>query len=130
MKISKVALRCLVITAVCLFYVNRQIEIVKLSYKLRDKEKMLSEIIDRNRVLLYNNNSLKAPQYLAGMIRQNELNLSLPDTTSVAQIKIVRKKQPLLAQATRTSWKTSFLDAFVPKAEASLNLNRIEGFIR
>ena len=130
MKISKLALSCLVLTAVCLFYVNQQIEIVKLSYKLRDKEKMLSELIDCNRVLLYNNNSLKAPQYLAGMIRQNELNLILPDTTSVAQIKVVRKNQPLPAQAARTSWKTSFVDTFVPKAEASLNLNRIEGFIR
>jgi len=119
MRLKDIAVYSIIITCLCLVYVREQVEIVKLSYVLREQEKTLSEMIDRNRILLYNNTSLKAPQYLAGMIKQNELKLCLPDPAAVAKVKIVRKSPQQLAKSDALSWKTRLLDVFVPKAQAA-----------
>ena len=124
MKLNKIAIWAIISTCVCLGYVKQQVEVVKLSYALRDKEKRLCEMIDHNRFLLYNNISLKAPQYLTGMIEQNELKLSLPDTTAVAKVRVIRSQSTQLAKSTTSSWKTRLLDVFVPKAQAASDANR------
>lgn len=124
MKFKKFIICAILITCVCIIYVNQQVEIVKLSYKLRSREKNLSETIDQNRVLLYNNTRLKAPQYLAGMLRQNEMNLTLPETAAVAKIRVVRKQHKQLAKSTRVNRKAHLLDFLVPRAEAALNKKR------
>ena len=88
MRLKNILVWAVISTCVCLGYVKEQVEAVKLSYSLRDKEKRLSDLIDHNRILLYNNISLKAPQYLTGMIEQNELKLSFPDTAAVAKVRV------------------------------------------
>jgi hypothetical protein len=124
MNLKNVIICSVLTTAICLAYVRQQVEIVKLSYSLRDKEKCLSQMIDRNRILLYNNISLKSPQYLAGMLEQNQMDLSFPEPAAVAQVRLVRKTQPQLASTTRLRWKTNLLDLFVPKAQAASNPRR------
>ena len=124
MKIKSIAICAILTTCICLAYVRQQVEIVKLSYDLRTKEKTLCEMIDRNRILLYNNTSLKAPQYLTGMIKENELQLCFPDTAAVAKVRVSRKHQDQLVKATTLSWKTRLLDVFVPKAQAASGLRR------
>ncbi len=124
MRLKKIAVWAIISTCVCLGYVKQQVEVVKLSYSLRDKEKRLSVLIDHNRILLYNNTSLKAPQYLTGMIEQNELKLSWPDTAAVAKVRVKRGHPPQLAKSTASSWKTRLLDVFVPKAQAASDLSR------
>lgn len=124
MKIKIFAVYALIITFFCLIYVNRQVEIFKLSYELRDKEKRLGETIDRNRILVYNNNSLKAPQYLAGMLKINSMNLELPETACVAKVKIVRKDKTQLINSQDKSWETLLADVFTPKAQAAPDYKR------
>lgn len=124
MRLKKVAVCSIITTCLCLGYVRQQVEIVKLSYVLRTEEKRLSEMIDHNRILLYNNTSLKAPQYLAGMIKQNELKLCLPDPAAVAKVRVVRKVPQPATEASALSWKTRLLDIFVPKAQAASDLSR------
>ena len=119
MRLKNVLICSIITTVVCLTYVRQQVEIVKLSYSLRDKEKCLNQIIDQNRQLLYNNMSLKSPQYLAGMLKQNKMDLSFPKPAAVAEVRLVRKTQPQLAQTTGSKWKTNLLDLFVPKAQAA-----------
>ncbi len=124
MRLKKIAVWAVITTCVCLGYVKQQVEVVKLGYSLREKEKRLCNLIDHNRILLYTNTSLKAPQYLTGMIEQNELKLSLPDTAAVAKVRVLRRQPVRLAKSTTLSWKTRLLDLFVPKAQAASNLSR------
>ena len=124
MRLKNIAILAIISTCVCLGYVKQQIEVVKLSYSLRDKEKRLSDLIDHNRLLLYNNTSLKAPQYLTGMIEQKELKLCLLDTAAVAKVRVKRRQPAQLAKSTALSWKTRLLDIFVPKAQAASDLSR------
>ncbi|MCG2712360.1 MAG: hypothetical protein L6416_08585 [Candidatus Omnitrophica bacterium] len=124
MRLKNILVLAVITTCICLGYVKQQVEVVKLSYSLMNKEKRLCDLIDYNRILLYNNSSLKAPQYLTGMIEQNELKLSLPDTASVAKVRVKRGKPVQLAKSTASSWKTRLLDVFVPKAQAAPDLSR------
>ncbi len=124
MKIKYVLVYASIITCICLCYVHLQVEVITIGYKLRNKEKKLSELIDGNRVLLYNNASLKSPQYLAGMLKQNKMDLSLPDTASVAQVRVVRKNNFKLAKSSKVSGETNFVDVFIPKAEAAADIKR------
>ncbi|MFH1061625.1 MAG: hypothetical protein V1747_01905 [Candidatus Omnitrophota bacterium] len=124
MRLKSVLICAVISTSICLAYVRQQVEIVKLSYSLRDKEKCLSQMIDQNQSLLYNNMSLKSPQYLASMLKQNNMDLSFPEPAAVAQVRVIRKNQPQLAKTTRLNWKTNLLDALVPKAQAASDLRR------
>ena len=124
MRLKNIAISSIITTCICLGCVHQQVVMVKLGYRLRDKEKALGELIDRNRILLYNNTSLKAPQYLAVKLKQNERDLCLPDPTAVAKVRIVRKGRKQLAKSATLSWKTPFLDLFVPRAQAASNSRR------
>ena len=124
MKLKNIVVLAVITTCICLGYVNQQVEVVKLSYSLRDNEERLCEMIDHNRILLYNNTSLKSPKYLAGMIKSNELKLCLPDMAAVAKVRVIRKQPVQLAKSTALSWKTRFLELFVPKAQAASGLSR------
>jgi len=125
MRLKNVATYAVIVTCICLGYVKQQVEVVKLSYSLRDKEKKVSELVDRNRLLLYNNMSLKSPQYLAEMLKQNDMGLGLPDTDAVAKVRIVRKHPaPLVKNQVAVGWKTNFVDTVVPKAQAAVTVRR------
>ncbi len=124
MRLKNIVVWAIISTCICLGYVKGQVEVVKLSYSLRHSENRLSDLIDQNRVLVYNNSSLKAPEYLAGMIEQNELKLCLLDTAAVAKVRVKRGQPDQLAKSNISSWKTRLFDAFVPKAQAASDLNR------
>jgi hypothetical protein len=124
MRLKNIAIWAIITTCICLGYVKQQVEVIKLGYSLRDKEKSLCEMIDHNRILLYNNTSLKAPKYLTGMIEQNELQLTFPDTDAIAKVRIKRPETTQLAKSSALSWKTRLLDVFVPKAQAASDLSR------
>ncbi|MFH1460449.1 MAG: hypothetical protein ABIG64_08815 [Candidatus Omnitrophota bacterium] len=121
MSLKKTLIFAVITTCLSISYVNQQISVVKLSYQLRSKEKNLSELIDQNRILLYNNASLKSPQYLAGMLKENDQELTFPDTTVVAKVKMVRKDHRQQVKTTKSNWRTKLLDLFIPKAQAALD---------
>ncbi|MCP4649235.1 MAG: hypothetical protein GY853_04020 [PVC group bacterium] len=121
MRLKTIIFYAVITTTICIVYVSQQVSIVTLGYQLRVKENKLCELVDRNRVLLYNNTSLKAPQYLAGRLRENDIDLKLPDTGSVAKIRIVRHDRTEVAKATTTGWRTRLFDIIVPKAQAALD---------
>ncbi|MBU1086296.1 MAG: hypothetical protein KKD05_02125 [Candidatus Omnitrophica bacterium] len=124
MRLKNVVMYSVVITAICLTYVRQQVEIVKLSYLLRDKEKSLNQMIDHNQTLLYNNMSLKSPQYLANMLKQNNMDLSFPEPAAVAKVRVIRKPLQQLAKTPGLSWKTNLFDLLVPKAQAASDIRK------
>ena len=91
-----ISMRCVVlyaavITLLCLGQVFLQVETVMFGYRLRDKEKRLAELVDQNRILVYNNTCLKAPQYLASMLVENELEMDVPDIGVVSEVYLERR---------------------------------------
>ncbi len=111
-------------TFLCIGYVSQQTAIVKLSYELRIRENRFNEIIDHNRVLVYNNSSLKAPRYLAGKLEQNSRQLCLPDMDSVAKVKLVRRLDVQPVKSSFNRLKQNLLDVFIPKAQAALDKDK------
>ena len=124
MRLKNIVIWAIITTCICLGYVKQQVEVMKLSYSLRHSEKRLSDLIDDNRVLLYNNTSLKAPEYLTAMIEQNELKLCFLDAAAVAKVRVKRGQPAQLAKSDVSSWKTRLFDVFVPKAQAASDSNR------
>ncbi|MBU1044869.1 MAG: hypothetical protein KJ915_10790 [Candidatus Omnitrophica bacterium] len=119
MRLKNIIICLVITTSICLAYVRQQVEIVKLSYVLRDKEKCLNQLVDHNKTLLYNNMSLKSPQYLASMLEQNKMVLSFPEPAAVAKVRVIRKAQQQFAKTPGLSWKTNLFDVLVPKAQAA-----------
>ncbi|MFH2145748.1 MAG: hypothetical protein ABII75_06955 [Candidatus Omnitrophota bacterium] len=119
MELKKIIVYSSIITLICVCYVNKQVELVTLGYKLEVKGKRLSEILDQNRILVYNNTCLKAPQYLAGMLKYNEVDLCLPDTHLVAKVRVVNKRKREPAKTNPNIWRTYLLDLLVPQAQAA-----------
>ena len=124
MRLKNIAICAVITTSISLAYVCQQVEIVKLSYGLRDKEKCLNQMIDQNQSLLYNNMSLKSPQYLASMLKQNKMDLSFPEPAAVATVRVIRNHHQQLAKTTGLSWKTNLFDVLVPKAQAASDLRK------
>ena len=121
MSVKKILVYAFIGTFIAIGYVNQQVQIVKLSYDLREKENRLTEAVDLNRVLLYNNSSLKSPKYLLAKCKANSINLTLPETTSVARVRFVKNKNKLIARKSRHRWLAGLMDVFVPKAQAALD---------
>ena len=90
-SLRHVVLYAAVMTVICLGQVFLQVEILAFGYRLRDKEKRLSELIDRNRVLIYNNTCLKAPHYLAAKLVEHELEMDVPDTAAVSKVHLTQR---------------------------------------
>ncbi|RKY34874.1 MAG: hypothetical protein DRP78_06020 [Candidatus Omnitrophota bacterium] len=124
MEFKNVLGYALIAAIICICYVNQQVEIVKLGYKLHSKENKLSRIMDKKRKLLYYDNSLKSPKYLASMLKNNSLDLTFPEPALVAKVRIVSRRKPLIARAVSSAPRVSLLDAFVPKVQAALNTGK------
>ena len=52
------------VTAVALVYVTQQTSLIRLSYDIKVKESAYSELLDRNKILLYNVRQLESPARL------------------------------------------------------------------
>lgn len=64
MNISKYLSIVFIATFLCLFFVHQKVELVKVSYQIDKNEKTMSDLVDRNKNLMYNTLSMKAPQRL------------------------------------------------------------------
>lgn len=77
-----------IITLAALVYVHQQVELVKLSYEIDCKEKLLKTIIDRRDILQYNMSNLESPSRLEKILLSRNINVSLPKRAQI--IRLVR----------------------------------------
>ena len=117
MKLFKYLLSALTITFVLLAYTHQQIELLKISYEIKDAEKLVTSFLDQNRSLRYNIASLESPENLTKFASAKESNL----TTPVGMQQIVRLKEFDLAEFGQLTTNESFFNFFIPTAEASIN---------
>ena len=111
------------ITLVALFYVHTQVELVKLSYALNYKEKMLKEMLDRRGSLEYNIDNLENPARLEGILISRNIEVSFPKKGQVFRVakasqKAKRTQALRTASIERKSFAFGFLEFFGLRAEA------------
>lgn len=74
------------LTVVALFYVHQQVELVKLSYGIDYKEKVLKDILDRKEALGYNIANLEDPSRLENILLAKKIDISFPKKSQVFKV--------------------------------------------
>jgi len=83
MKICRFLTVTAAITAIALVYVSQQTALVHLSYDLKQREKSYSELLDRNKILLYNVRQLESPARLERALLAKNLKFEVPSREHV-----------------------------------------------
>lgn len=78
MKIYRFLTTTIIITLVALMYVNQKVALIRLSYDIKEKERLHSELLDRNKILLYNVKHLESPARLERVLLAQNLKLEVP----------------------------------------------------
>lgn len=71
------------ITAIAVTYVHQQVELVKLSYAIESKERIVNDMLDRNGRLGYNIGNLEAPSRLEGALLAKKIDVAFPKKGNV-----------------------------------------------
>lgn len=66
------------VTAVALVYVTQQTSLIRLSYDIKSKEQAYSELLDRNKILLYNVRQLESPARLEKTLLAKNVKMEVP----------------------------------------------------
>ncbi len=116
MKVSKLMMKCLIVTVVAMLYVHQRIEITKECYRIQEARKQLSCLVGKNSKLMYDLAKLESPKHLLGTFRDKDMifagnSAKRPRSYNVAYAEMVYN-------ARGTSLVERFMDIFTPAAEA------------
>lgn len=83
MKIYKFLTITTIITVIALIYVNQCVTLIRLSYDIKEKEEVYSDLLDRNKILLYNVEYLESPARLEKVLLAKNMELEVPSRERV-----------------------------------------------
>ncbi|MEA3329005.1 MAG: hypothetical protein U9Q08_04715 [Candidatus Omnitrophota bacterium] len=113
MKSLKYFLSAIIVTTVVLAYTWQQIELVKVSYEIKNLREQAVTLLDQNRFLRYNVANLRSPERLARYVACQNPNLTEPvKLWEIKQVKPVKVTSQIIE-------KSPLLSFFIPTAEAS-----------
>ncbi len=92
MKVYKFLTITAIITTVALIYVNQHVALVRLSYDIKEKEKTYSDLLDRNKILLYNVKRLESPVRLEQTLLAKNMKLEVPSKERVILVSATQRK--------------------------------------
>ncbi|MDD5073511.1 MAG: hypothetical protein PHX64_01670 [Candidatus Omnitrophica bacterium] len=73
-----------IVTMVALVYVFQQTALVRLSYDIKAKDKMYSDLLDRSKILLYNVRQLESPARLERtLLAKQQMKFEIPSRERV-----------------------------------------------
>ncbi len=78
MKVYRFLIMTVAATAVALVYVTQQTSLIRLSYDIKAKEQAYSELLDRNKILLYNVRQLESPARLEKTLLAKNVKMEVP----------------------------------------------------
>jgi len=78
------------VTFMALAYVHQQVELVKLSYSIGQKEKALKDILDRKDRLGYNVNDLESPSRLEKVLLSRNVDIAYPKRANIVKVAKLR----------------------------------------
>ena len=126
MSVNKFLTTTVIVTMVALLYVSPQTALVHLSYDIKAKDKMYSDLLDRNKVLLYNVRQLESPARLERTLLAKQMKLEVPSRervilastgTEEAGMKNITRTAGFFGKIRQT---TASLFALGPEAQANL----------
>ena len=86
MRLFKSLLSVTAVTLIALVYVHQQVELVRLSYALNDKEKKLERMLDRKDSLVYNIKGLENPSRLEKVLLSRNIDIAFPKRGQVVSV--------------------------------------------
>ncbi len=92
MKVHKFLRMTIIITALALIYVNQQVALIRVSYDIKEKEKIYSDLLDRNKILLYNVKHLESPARLEKALLAKDMELEVPSKERVILVSAMPEK--------------------------------------
>lgn len=96
MRLSKFLFIMVIITIVSVVYVQQQISLLKVSYEIKDKEKTLQELLDKNKISMYNVFVLKAPASLEKRLMVKNVRLEMPQEWQLLSLPEVEVREGLV----------------------------------
>ena len=111
---------------IALLYVSQQTALVHLSYDIKAKDKMYSDLLDRNKILLYNVRQLESPARLERTLLAKQMKLEVPSRERVilassgveeTGVKNITRTAGFFGKIRQT---TASLFALGPEAQANL----------
>lgn len=85
MRVLRTVIFMSLVTIVALIYVHQQVELVKLSYAIGQKEKRLRDMLDRNAGLGYNIENLEDPTRLEDILLAKNVEVAYPKPDHVVR---------------------------------------------
>ena len=124
MRLLRSVLPIVIFTIASLMYVHQQVELVKLSYLIEKKEKVLNEVLDRREQLSYNIQNLEAPSRLESALLAKNIDITFPrkgNVITMARPYVINKRGLSDIRSSGIEKRFNifgFLDFLTPKAEA------------
>ncbi|MBU1061729.1 MAG: hypothetical protein KJ952_03285 [Candidatus Omnitrophica bacterium] len=121
LQIHKIIISIFMLTLLALLYVNQQTLIYQIGLNLKENNKIYSELLDHNRILVYNVLNLKSPVNLEAKLLAKEVELSMPHKWQVVK----RDNSPAKFVHKDETKRGLFANLFIMgrEAEASPNIN-------
>lgn len=108
-----------IFTLISLMHVYQRISMIEISYRIKQSERNLEQLLDRNRLLLYNVSALQSPMSLESRLPKIDYDFKKPEKILVAKssaagsrngaVNVAERQNPLIRRMSR---------AFVLKTEA------------
>jgi len=105
-------------TLVSLMYVHQQVNLVKLSYLIKDNEKRVEMLVDQNEFLKYNVASLKSPEVLEEVMLARDIELFHPEDCQFVKIDLYKNRKVRRKRKTKNLAKMMFSYVFALKRTA------------
>jgi hypothetical protein len=86
MKFFKNIISISCVTALALLYVHQQVELVKISYAIENREKKLKDVLDHNESLGYNIGNLESPFRLEQALIARNIDVGFPGRGNVVKV--------------------------------------------
>ncbi|MFH1479073.1 MAG: hypothetical protein ABIG92_04780 [Candidatus Omnitrophota bacterium] len=121
LKINNVIACVFIITLLALAYVNMQVLVYQMGLKVKENTYIYSNLVDQNKILLYNVLNLKSPVNLEAKLLAKKVELNMPREWQVLKL----KGSPEKFISKNIEKKAFFANLFnvTREAEASPNIN-------
>ncbi len=86
MKFFKTIISVSCVTLLALLYVHQQVELVKLSYAIEQRERALKDMLDHNESLGYNIDNLESPSRLEQVLISKKIDVNFPKRGQVVKV--------------------------------------------
>lgn len=83
MSVYKFLTATVIMSAMALAYVGQQTGLVRLSYGIKEKERLYSELLDRSKILVYNVKQLESPARIEKVLLARNKKLEVPSKERV-----------------------------------------------